>query len=266
VAPDSDARRDSVGATLRPTRSTDVARCAGQDHRRSRRSRAECLGRDLTRWQVRARRSVERARAAGERNGPAHRPGNRHGNQPLHQCSGVGLSPDGLRMVFTLFSLGLGGAPTPTLAAVDGRVPPRPVAEIGRQAHATHWSRDGRFIVGSASHADTTWDIWVAHAEGRAPLRYLTREPFQRREPRISRTDDGWPTRRAMPGAPGISTCDHSPTAHSCSAEGHARQCRQSRRRGHRITKLPAIAYRSRSFSPARLVRDAARMKRERRA
>jgi serine/threonine protein kinase/Tol biopolymer transport system component len=100
-------------------------------------------------------------------------------------------SPDGSRMVFTQFTLGLGGVPTPTLAELDSRMPPRPVAEFGRQAHATHWSPDGRFIVGSVAHADTTWDPWIADAEGREPLRYLTREPFQEREARIS-PDGRW--------------------------------------------------------------------------
>ena len=100
-------------------------------------------------------------------------------------------SPDASRLVFTQFSLGLGGTPTPTLAALDGHAQPRPVAEFGRQAHATDWSPDGRFIIGSASHADTTWDIWVAAADGREPLRYLVREPFQQREARIS-PDGRW--------------------------------------------------------------------------
>jgi serine/threonine protein kinase/Tol biopolymer transport system component len=100
-------------------------------------------------------------------------------------------APDGTRVVFTQFSLGLGGPPTPTLAMVNGRVPPRAIADFGRQAHATHWSRDGRFIVGSAAHSDTTWDIWIADADGREPLRYLAREPFQQRDARIS-PDGRW--------------------------------------------------------------------------
>jgi eukaryotic-like serine/threonine-protein kinase len=100
-------------------------------------------------------------------------------------------SADGSRIVFTQFSLGLGGAPTPMLMALDGRTPARPLADFGsRQAHATDWSRDGRFVVGSA-RTDTMWDLWIADAEGREPLRYLAPEPFHQREAHIS-PDGRW--------------------------------------------------------------------------
>jgi serine/threonine protein kinase/Tol biopolymer transport system component len=96
-------------------------------------------------------------------------------------------SPDGARVVFTQFLTG--GVPTPTMAAIGGGTPVRPLADFGTQAHATDWSSDGRFIVGAAQHAATTWDIWIADAEGRE-LRYL-REPFQQREAQIS-PDGRW--------------------------------------------------------------------------
>jgi eukaryotic-like serine/threonine-protein kinase len=97
-------------------------------------------------------------------------------------------SPDGARVVFTQFLTG--GVPTPTMAAIGGHTPLRPLADFGTQAHATDWSPDGRFIVGVLRGADTTWDIWIADAEGRGPLRYL-REPFQQREAQIS-PDGQW--------------------------------------------------------------------------
>lgn len=75
-------------------------------------------------------------------------------------------SADGSRIVFTQFSLGLGPAPTPAVAALDGRAPARPLAGFGGQAHATDWSRDGRFIVGSVAHNDTMWDIGLAPGGG----------------------------------------------------------------------------------------------------
>jgi hypothetical protein len=72
------------------------------------------------------------------------------------------------------------------VAALDGRAPARPLAGFAGQAHATDWSRDGRVLVGSVAHNDTMWDIWIADAEGRGPLQYLTREPFHQREAQIS--------------------------------------------------------------------------------
>ena len=98
-------------------------------------------------------------------------------------------SPNGSRVVFTQFGHGRG--PTPTVAALDGATPPRTLADFGAQAHAADWSRDGHYIVGSALHAATRADIWIADAEGRDPLRYLVRDPFHEREPRIS-PDGRW--------------------------------------------------------------------------
>ena len=98
-------------------------------------------------------------------------------------------SPDGSRVVFTQFRRGRG--PTPTVATLDGGGQVRPLFELGVSAHATDWSRDGRLIIGSLLHADTSWDIWIADAESQGPLRYLVREPFQQREGRIS-PDGGW--------------------------------------------------------------------------
>jgi Tol biopolymer transport system component len=97
-------------------------------------------------------------------------------------------SPDGSHTVFTQF-----GAPAPLLrrATLDGRVPPRAFLDLQRPTHATDWSRDGRFIVGAARHTDTSWDIWIADAEGREPWRYLVRGPHQQWGARIS-PDGRW--------------------------------------------------------------------------
>jgi serine/threonine-protein kinase len=111
-------------------------------------------------------------------------------------------SPDGSRVVFTQFS---GGPvmPTPTVAALDGHSPPRPLTQLGTPGHATDWSRDGRFIVGAALHADTMWDVWIADAEGREPLRYLVRERFHQREARIS-PDGQWVAYAATTDSRGV--------------------------------------------------------------
>jgi hypothetical protein len=98
-------------------------------------------------------------------------------------------SPNGSHVVFTQFRRGQG--PTPTVAAVDGGTPPRPLTDQLVRAHASDWSRDGRFIVGSVQHTDTSWDIWIADADGRDAFRVLVREPFQQREGRIS-PDGQW--------------------------------------------------------------------------
>lgn len=97
-------------------------------------------------------------------------------------------SPDGSQTVFTHFGT---GPPAIRRATMDGRVPPRPFLDLARPTHATDWSRDGRFIVGAARHADTSWDIWIADAEGREPWRYLVRGPDEQRNARIS-PDGQW--------------------------------------------------------------------------
>jgi Tol biopolymer transport system component len=98
-------------------------------------------------------------------------------------------SPDGSRVAFTQFRAGRG--PTPTVAAVDGGTPPRPLIDLLVSAHASDWSRDGRFIVGAVQSPDTSWDIWIADAGGRGAFRVLAPEPFQQREGRIS-PDGQW--------------------------------------------------------------------------
>jgi dipeptidyl aminopeptidase/acylaminoacyl peptidase len=70
-------------------------------------------------------------------------------------------------------------------------VPLRPLLDLGIAAHATDWSRDGRLIVGSVQHSDTSWDIWIAEADGSGLWRHLVQEPFQQREARIS-PDGQW--------------------------------------------------------------------------
>jgi hypothetical protein len=100
-------------------------------------------------------------------------------------------SPDGSQVVYTQFSLGRGAPPTPTVAALDGRAASHTLAGFRGQAHATDWSRDGRFIVGAAPHADTTWDVWIVDTKSGEPVRDFIREPFQQREARIS-PDGRW--------------------------------------------------------------------------
>jgi serine/threonine protein kinase len=96
-------------------------------------------------------------------------------------------SPDGSRIAFTQFRAEPG--PTVTVAAVDGNSPPRRILDRpGTQA--TDWSHDGRFIVGAVQHPDTSWDIWIADADG-GGYRELSGEPFQQREGRIS-PDGQW--------------------------------------------------------------------------
>jgi hypothetical protein len=96
-------------------------------------------------------------------------------------------SHDASQIVFTRFGLGLdAGPPTPMVAALDGRAPARRLAEFETQGHATDWSGDGQFIVGSTQHADTMWDIWITAADGGGPVRYLVREPFNDREAKIA--------------------------------------------------------------------------------
>jgi serine/threonine protein kinase len=96
-------------------------------------------------------------------------------------------SPDGSRIAFTQFRAEPG--PTVTVAAVDGNSPPRRILDRLR-TQATDWSNDGRFIVGAVQHPDTSWDIWIADADG-GGFRELSREPFQQREGRIS-PDGQW--------------------------------------------------------------------------
>jgi hypothetical protein len=96
-------------------------------------------------------------------------------------------SPDGSRIAFTQF--GAEPGPTVTVAAVDGNTPPRRVLEQLR-TQPTDWSRDGRFMIGGVNSPDTSWDIWIADADGGA-FRELVREPFQQREGRIS-PDGQW--------------------------------------------------------------------------
>jgi serine/threonine protein kinase len=96
-------------------------------------------------------------------------------------------SPDGSRIAFTQFLAEPG--PTVTVAAVDGNSPPRRILERLR-TQATDWSNDGRFIVGAVLTPDTSWNIWIADADG-GGYRELSREPFQQREGRIS-PDGQW--------------------------------------------------------------------------